>query len=628
MGIMALSVTSGGSSSSIDMEANGVSIKSVLHSYSNASRLDFTMIANEASTPIARYAYVHLTDDGTVVFVGHVISISPGSHANEVRVVCMDPTYLAAKTVWVMSLPYTTGGVVDPHSVPRLVYNCKNPADDDYAYSVAQNSTVGTIVGGLLDFTVEALKMIKASSTGGAVYNSADFTDMNFVPQNKIVWETITIRAALEQVWRLDPRFRLFFDPATGLWRFFKLSASTAQTVYVNNTGKVSTGGAANPCIGLEITPCYEDVYTAVSIFGPPTIGTATFISTYDATSGTVTGDLTPLGSPIFLETYSDSLGTHNAQFWGKWRIADSTKRKGARMLADWTAVPVDKYSSLPTRYPTVWLSWDGGTAWTAAKGVQFDYLAGTITFLNNIIPYTVITNDLGQSIIPGTTQTMFPPNAIKLTWAPYLDPLEVRYPSSGYSGSAYSTYGIETEMRMYDEGLAIGREYGVPVTSTFRESQYTDLAKAYHDHRSDMVFSGSVVLAGIDYSWLGMNKLLNVADSAGSTTGWEAMNAVVTDVEYTYGDNPSTALTINSNYLELYGEDPAQMRERLRISSTQAYSWSQIHGVPIITNTFRTEQGYFGNSFPVLESTTIYDPNVYIDQWGRQQLANIRGGQ
>lgn len=604
---------------------NGVAIQQVLFSYSQASRLDFTVTAAEQTTPLPRGAFVLLWDDvgldesgaalsaSNPLFVGSVMEITPGSHSNEVVYVAMDPTYIASKGCTVMSLPYTTGGVPATGAVPRLVYNVKNTSDDDYAFEAGQNATVGGILQGLLDYTVELLRLSLAAPASGVPYNSGDFASMTFIPQEKMVWESQTIRSALEQVWRFEPRFRMFFHPRELKWNFYQLN-NPGVTPYVNLS--LNDTGLVNdyPVIGLDINPSFENCFTAVSITGPPDRGMTSF---YWDTAVTSPGNtnLEPIGSPTILQPYTDSMGSHNAETWLQWRIHDTTQRAGGRILPTITTMETGNGTGFQSKYPTFLASWDMGTTWVAVKGVVFDFLNGSATFTGPA-PYTE-EFDFGVPVTPpGSTQTKFPPNAFKLYWAPYLPPLQARYPSSGYAGTAFTDYGCEEELRLYDESLAIGYEYGTPVTSATRLAQYAVLAENLQSVRCDIIFTGTIVLAGCDYSWCRLNRQVNLVDAAGSTTGWESMFAPVTDVEYTYGDQPSTTLTFNANWLELYGQDPAALREKLRIQSFSQYTFSQMYGMPINT--------YSYNRDGTLSGVNSYNPFVYRDQYGHVTTAGI----
>ncbi|WP_373649004.1 hypothetical protein [Schlesneria sp. DSM 10557] len=623
----------------VDLEANGVAIKRLLISYSSAARLDWYVTANETTAPIPRLAWVRLWDDTGVdeegdpqtstnpLFLGRITDVSPGSHANQVLYVAMDPTYWAAKQVAVMSLPYDVGDIpsAEPQgyvgSVPRLVYNVKNTADEDYSYSAGNDGDVGQIIAGLLEYCYQPLYWLDAAPGDGSdagndvPYWAADLAPMDFVPQQKCVWESLTIRAAVEQMWRHEPRFRMLWHPASKRWRFHQITQSPAVEITLNDTGLVTE----YPCVGLDIKPSYEDCVTAVSIYGPPSNVTEVFY--WDDTLSSLDGtNLEPVGSPIVLENYSTGSGPDTAETYNCWRIYDPFKRPGARTLPDWISMPMSQYYSVAGRFPSFQMSWDYGDTWYAVANVWFDFLAGTVNFIGTV-PYTTISDSRGQSIIPASTQTVFPPVACRLYWAPFDPPLSVRYPSSGHAGTAYTVAGMTNEYRLYDESLAIGKEYGVPVTSSARRAQFEKLAQYLHESRCDVIYTGNAVLAGIDYSWCRLNKRVNFADAAGTTTGWEDINAVVTDVEYTFGDTPSTTLTFNANWMELYGEDAAHLRERLRIEAFEQRK-SEFPQITLIMQRYTT---YFGNQVNVQQGAIMTYETVYKDRFGNVQRAEGR---
>ena len=621
-----------------DAVAWGMCLRTLTLSYAAPSRLEFYLTANEVTAPIPQNYLIKVWDDvGTddngdpltssnPLFLGTVITVAPGEHANQVIYRCFDPTYLVAKEVFVMSLPYESDGSPNAASVPRLVYNAP-PSDDDYAFSVATNSTVAQLLSGLLDYTFHALKARDAAGSSLA-YEASDLTAMTYVPQEKIVWESATVRSAVEQVWRTEPRFRMFFHPASKLWRFYKLNESPATAVHLNVSGLEVDGGGhplyPYPCSSAEVNPSYEDCYTAVSISGPQQLGAAEFY--WDDTLSTFgSGNIVPISTAVNLQTYTDSDGSHNANVYAEWQIVDTTKRAGGKLLRDWTQVATNSWQTIAVKQPIFMASWDYGASWSPLSGVVFDYLHGIVRIQGNGWPSVVREDALGHSITPGTTQTIFVPNAYKLVWAPYVASLLTRYPTSGYSGTAYDLYGMDRELRIYDETLAIGREFGVAVTSTARRAQFTALCQFLQETRRDVIFTGGIGLIGIDYSWCRLNRRVNIADAAGGTTGWEAINAVVTDVQYTYGDQPSTVLTFNGNWLEMYGEDMAKLRERLHIKAFQQTSYSALNGVPIIINTFRDVENYNGSHHQELASTTVYDPTMYVDNTGNVQKAEGR---
>lgn len=623
-----------------DLEANGVAIKRLTISYQASSRLEFTVTAAEHTSPIPANAEVLLWDSvgldpaGTAfseanpLFIGIVNEIRPGDHSNQVIYVCNDPTYNAAKTVTVMSLPYDTGADNPADgAVPRLVVNCKNTSDDDYAYSFGQDLTVGDILEGLLDFTKQPLRALGAAPASGDPYDSTETALMTFKPQQKVVFESLTIKAAIDQVWRHEPRFRPFWNPVDRKTHFHRLYAGTTKTLKLNDFGWSGSDPKPYVLVGLEITPNYQDCYGAVKIYGPPSPQTEEF--TWEPGIDGLSADGTniiPISSPVIVESYSDSGGMHDAVWWAKWQIFDADKRPGAKLLPEWRELSIGNYAEA-VRWPIVLVSWDEGVTWYSAKGIYIDYLNGIIEWKNGIMCYvTQYDNNVPMAPVAGSTQTKFTPNRLKLVWAPYAAALNVRYPSTGFSGTAYSQLGMERELKLYDESLAIGREYGTPVTSVERQAQFATIAEYLQEVRRDVVYTGQAVLTGCDYSYCRLGCRVNLEDEFGETTGWEAIDAIVTDVEYVYGDSPSTNLSFSSNWAELYGEDPAALRERLRVKTFEQMTYAQLMGSPRIDYQYRPYTNFDGSVSQMVTGGLIYNPFVYYDpETGKSQMGTIR---
>lgn len=627
--------------SDFDVVANAVKLKRLQFSYQQPARLEFTVHAPEHTDPIPANSEVLMWDDvGTdengdpfdidnPQFVGFVGSPKPGAHANEVVYVANDPTYRAAKSVTVMSLPYDSGADNPASgSVPRLVVNVKNTSDDDYAYSFGQNMTVGEIIAGLFDFTTEPLRAIDAAPASGTPYDSGDLAAMTFKPQQKLVFETQTINAAVESVWRHEPRFRKFWHPASRQWRFHRLYAGTAKTLVLNDFGyNLDTTPKDHVLVGMEVTPNCEECFTAVEISGPPSCAIEVFDWETGVTSGTATNSqLHPVGSAVTVESYSDTGGMQTAEFWQTFQIHDPLKRAGAKLLPDYYPMTTGNYAS-SVRWPILLASYDAGVTWHAHRNVYIDYLNGTVTWTGPVLPYvTMYDENVPIAPVAGSTQTKFVPDKLRLVWAPYDDPLSVRYPSSGFSGTAYSLLGMERVLRLYDESLAIGREYGTPVTSVERLAQFATIAEYLQEVRRDITFTGQATLTGCDYSYARLGCMVNLEDAAGETTGWEDINAIVTDVEYVYGDTPSTNISFSANWLELYGEDPSALRERLRVKSMDQYKYSELFGAPIVRYQYTPYQNFNGSWSNMVTGGLVYDPFVYVDPaTGYRELANIR---
>jgi hypothetical protein len=546
-------------------------------SYSHPAQLTWTVCAPQHTAPIPRLAFVRMWDPDFAdpddidfsptnpLFEGFVEDVKPGSSSNRVEYTAIDPTFRAAKVVTIMDAPYVAGPPPVPatDSIPRLVYNAKVDADPDYAVEVGHDGTVGQIIAGVLEYTDEALKALHAAPAASFAYDSDELDALTFEPQEKLVFESESPRSALDRLIRYEPRFRLLWQPGTRKWRCPNIITAPTVTLTLNSRT------ANYPVMSLEIQPSFENAATALKIYGPKRTDLEEF--RWDLGGGSNT--LAPVGSPVVLETYIDSGGSHDVESYAVWQIVDAGKRRGGKLLPVEYAMQVSDYQIVPVRVPVLLCSWDGGTTWNGAFGVVMNYQTGTASFVAGLMPYVKKTNAAGDGIIPGSTQKIFAPNAVRLIWAPFGEPLSIRVPESGFEGTAYTVAGLEYEAKEYDEALAVGYEYGIPVTTSTRLAKFAVLAQAKLDVRKDIAFPGGATLDGLDWSFCRLAKRVNFAGDDGSggttTTGWETINAVVTDVEYDF-EEQITSLTFSSDWLALLGDDSARLKERLKIRALQ----------------------------------------------------------
>ena len=136
--------------------------------------------------------------------------------------------------------------------------------------------------------------------------------------------------------------------------------------------------------------------------------------------------------------------------------------------------------------------------------------------------------------------------------------------------------------------------------------------ARSQLDNEKDVTWSGGAQVTGMDYSCCRLNRRVNfvVANGSGGvlTTGWEGINAFLTDAEYDW-EAKKTTLTFSSNKLETVGEDVSQLRERLGIRAlTQSIRSSQ-------QNTFRTELNLRGEKIQVMDGLRETLEYVYTDE-------------
>jgi len=165
-------------------------------------------------------------------------------------------------------------------------------------------------------------------------------------------------------------------------------------------------------------------------------------------------------------------------------------------------------------------------------------------------------------------------PDNARLIYAYLADPLEVRKPSSGFEGTAYTVAGMEVEMRLYDEMLSVGYENGTPITTATRTAQYEKLAQQKLDVVKDIIYTGGCTIDGLDMNFLRLQKRINFAgvDGNGSTltTGWEAIDAILTDVEYDFDGRGLTTLTFSSDKAQYLQQSTDALKQLLKIRALQ----------------------------------------------------------
>jgi hypothetical protein len=129
---------------------------------------------------------------------------------------------------------------------------------------------------------------------------------------------------------------------------------------------------------------------------------------------------------------------------------------------------------------------------------------------------------------------------------------------------------------------LAIGYERGIPFSTPARLAQFQQLADIMQAQRRDIVYAGGCTLDGLQYEFQRLNQAISFAalDGDGNplTTGWEAIQALLTDVEYDY-DQGITTLQFSSDQLELAGFDAEFLKHRLKIKALNRVSQTYLAG-------------------------------------------------
>lgn len=586
-----------GSYVEIDLEGTGAADFHLMCSLSHPARFTWSMCAAQHSLPLKPGDFVRFWDDdenddsGTPfsetnpIFEGHIASVNPGKNTSKVVLEAFDPTQKAASDVSVMSMAWDDGNIgatgsgsgnaqfptPSLGSVPRLVMNVSIDNDDDIAFSRAQWQTVGEMMALILSDEYPPLYWMNAApgagdAGGDTAYELADLAGMSFIPQEKIVIDSDTIAGAIDRLLQWAPRFRVVWVPGERKWRFFDVNEADSVTLTLNDQND------DHPVLSFELQRSIEGRYSAVKIYGPETTVITTATTAPDA-SGTHDAGLEIHDSQDY--SVLEVLGSKEIRSYRAYQISDPAKRKMARILPDWVNVPVGNYWT-PTRMPTLQASWDDGNTWTVIHGAHFDFSNGIAYTGTN----TSIFSEEGKIVDTGR-QHFFPPTDFRVVYAYFTDPMSVRSPASGFQGTFFDLTDEETEFSIYDESLAVGYEFGTPISTTARLSQFQTLCSEIHKQRRDIIYTGAFTLDGLDWRFLRLQKTLNIAgvDGDGNSipTGWENIKAVVTDVEYDF-EELMTIVTLSSDQLELVGADVETLKSALRIRAMtrrDTFGWS-----------------------------------------------------
>jgi hypothetical protein len=554
-------------------------------SYSHPARLSWVMHQPQQSQPLPLRTFVQFWDDGSTgpdgvpysdgnpLFEGFITEITPGEDPNRVEYVAYDPTRKASDEFQVMSGPWLPGsppGVPPsegPGAYPRLVFNSRIDNDDDFAFARENDATLGDLIATLLLDAAPPLFWCNASPGDGASGGSglpwvpSELVQLTFRPQEKIVFESETIRAAIERLLQWMPHYRMLWKPGTRQFRFWDLTTSPEVTLTLNHLAD------AGRVLSLQLTRSLEGRYTAVRIFGPQTLT--------PMTASVSAGTLLDISNGPPLET----VGGVTTFGRNRWQITNVHLRRVARLLPADIFVQTDDLMLVRTRSPQLeafWPQTSGGPAgWRAIRGWSLDAASGIVSF-NGTNLYR-----FNRNAAPG--QPRFEnPTDVRFVYATPTSPLQVRVPETGFSGTAFTEANLQSELQIHDEMLAVDYEHGQPVTTQTRVQQFTILADYIHRMRRDLIHAGGLVIDGLDFRFAELNRRVNLAavDENGSprTTGWERMSAFVTDVEYDF-DEQLTTLQFSSDQLELIGMDPDRVKQWLRIRALQrrVRTWSSV---------------------------------------------------
>jgi len=566
----------------------------------------WTCLVPQHTAPIPWGAFVRIWDDaandpsGTPfsesnpIFEGYVEAVTPGDDSIGVNYTAYAPTYRATKVCTIFSKAWPAGTVPDEPplppeaSVPRLVYNVRISNDPDWAHQVGGDGTLGQVIAGLLEYCYHSLVWCDAAPGDGVEgwednppYVQAEMDALTVKCQEKLDFQSESVFSAIQRIRRYDPRLRLVWEPGTRLWHVRNLTTAPAKSIWLNRRD------VAFPVLSMQLKPSTEQCVTAVSIYGPEQSETVDLRwddpngdgspSTSSTTLPPEDVELIPLGDPVVIQNYTTALGAKQARFWSAWQIADEDLRRGARELPTPYEYQVSPTMLRTTSYPLVLCSWDTGLTWTEWPA-YYNTRTGIIRFPS--VPVFGKTNEKGESLVPASTQTLFVPNAMRVIWAPYEEPLQVRRPAVGFEGTAYTQAGIAIEDYHYDEALAVGYEDGQPVTTAERRAAFETYAQTLLDQRKNIAWTGGAQLDGLDWSYSRLHRRVRILAKDGDgntlTTGWEGIEAYVTSVTYDL-ENQTTTLVFSGDRLALFGMDEGQLKQQLNIKALQQVADFQV---------------------------------------------------
>lgn len=602
-----IQTTPGGSFTDIDLTAYAVAVMKTHISYTHPSILEMELVAPQQSFPLGIRNFLRLWDDADATqsasnphFEGFIEEVKPGEATNSVRVVAYDPTRKTSSDITVMSLAFTGATTPATGAIPRAVFNVSIDNDDDWAISKTLYQTMGYIMAQVFDDHLYPLRYANAAPMTTTAYLASDLNSLTYVPQEKIVFESETIRSAMERILRWEPAWRMLWYPGTRQWRFGDITAAPQTTITLNKF--IDGGSATTNVLSLQLDRSLEGRATAIHIYGPPVL-----VDTTLTVSG---GGLTIIHSGVNLQ--SSGATCCDVEGYNQWQITDPTLRNMARVLQVETDVQYDDYYFATTKSPALLGYWPqssaGNAGWRVINDWHFDSKTGIVKINSGNFVYRYNPN-------PASGEPYYEdPTDIKLIYATFGDPIQVRYPASGFLGTAYTVANLQNELRLYDEMLAVDYEYNQPITTPTRLAQFAFLAQRELAMRQDIIYAGGCMLEGLQYDYHRLNRRVNFAaiDGDGNplTIGWEAINALLTDVEYDFNEQ-TTTLTFSSDQMELCGIDFENLKQRLRIVPLERRDF--------VNYTFGTIIRQRTISDPVTgfdQQNTIHETRINVEQW------------
>lgn len=611
---MRYQTTPGGGFTTVNLTTAAVAQVKITVDYNHPTAMNWVMYAAHHTFPLGIRNFVQFWDDagdnpytgGTQssaapLYEGFIEDVKPGDESNIVNYSALDPTRRISVEVPLMNAGYLAGSPPTPFpgASPRLVFNVSIEEDADYTFSILQWATMGQIIRWILDNHAEALAYWNAGPSAGIAYVPSDISSMSYIPQEKQVFDSEGLRPAIERMMRQwEPSARMLWYPGSRKWRFGDISTSQETTLTINDFS------GDYKLLSLHLDRSLDQRSTAQKIYGPEKAVEVNLLWS--------DGGLTEIVSGEFLQ--NDIATCCNVPLLNRFQITDPLLRKILRRLqlpvqvqtGDFNIITVNE-AVLLAHYPDNTRAGFAGWRVLPNSIVGYDSRTGVITIYSTLGAARYNANPNGGE--PNYEN----PDDVKLIYATYGDPITVRWPLTGYDGTAYDVANVQTVGTRRDEMLAVGYEFGQPVTTVMRMAQFRTLARRLHNQSKDIIYVGTAVLEGLLYEFATLDRRINFdgvdADGDPVVTGFEAIGAMLTSVEFDFA-NQTTTLQFSSNQMELMGIDIEHQKRVLGIKALERRDWTYVSfGTNIRQRTISDKAGGFSNM------TTIHDTWVQIDQ-------------
>jgi len=286
-----------------------------------------------------------------------------------------------------------------------------------------------------------------------------------------------------------------------------------------------------------------------------------------------------------------ESAYTEYRWVYSRWLVTDEAKRNIAPYRTTDTS-DTDEYilhddEGLPPAVLAYYVLTGGGppevTAWLVVSS-QFEYSEGRFFTPPLYAPLS------GSPNVEGDCECV---SDVKLLFAYYTGTLSVRYPESGYAGTAYTVAGIERVLKIYDPAFRYITDSG----------QFARLAEERLDAFKDIIYEGRVPIKDLYWSLANLDRLINIngldRDGNDIVTGFESVDAVPFSIRYRFFEK-ITELELSSDYSQVGNSSYEEIRRRLM-----------------------QNQQYFMNRWRDKELTNI---SSRVDRWGEGPMGY--GGQ